>query len=507
MSLSPRFAALLLSASLPLLRGDGWDFLKQGKPALARTAFQNQLKKNPADTHLRAGLAQAELALGNAEGACQILLECVQKDGKDASARIGLARAFLLRARSRVAIGRGDEEETRYFVLDAENQARLAAELAPKDPEPCVTLAEARLLLGNVDEAKGAIDDAEKRGLEVKRLRHLRGEISIAVVQNGSQEGGDADYAAAKNEIEALIRDDPGSAELRLRLGDLHHAFSHWDEALDAWRRAFAIDPFDRPTLELLLAYLKFPELRPKARAVLETAMTTAEQMATPGDPRPGYPYFCFGQAKLADRELDDAAALFKKAKIADPSLVVPCSLGLAEADFKRQRHDEAAAAWKAAYHADAAEAKALLTHLGTATAVSASLQFLADQDRAKSRLPDARDLLAFAYDLQPDDPGLCNNYAFLCRETGKYDESWKAYSHLIELAPEQPRYLNDAALILSDYLKKDLPLAQTLYERAIASADKILADPAATEISRKEAADAKTDATSNLAHSKSRSK
>src|SRR6185503_14177424 len=90
-----RLASLLLLAPLLAPRGDGWEFLKAGKPAFARTAFQNQLKRTPGDVRARAGLAQAELALGNADGACQMLLECVQADGKDAVSRLGLARAFL----------------------------------------------------------------------------------------------------------------------------------------------------------------------------------------------------------------------------------------------------------------------------------------------------------------------------------------------------------------------------------------------------------------------------
>jgi len=498
-------AALALLAAVALARGDGWEFLEAGKPALARTAFQNQLRKNPGDVKVLTGLGLAELALGNADAACERLLGSIEKGGGDARARLGLARAFLLRARSRLATGRGDEEETRYFLLDAENQAARAAALDPGDPQPWMTVAEARLILGDADGAQEAIDAAEQRGLEIKLVRRLRGDLSFQLVRARLEEGGVADWESAKREIEALIREDPGSAVLRLRLGDLHHAFGHFDEALESWRRAFAIEPFDRPALETVLACLKVPELRAKARAALQTALDAAESAATAGDPRPGYALFCVGQARLMDRELDGAIALFKRARAVDPSLEVPCSLGLADAAFRLQRHDEAAAAWSSAFAADFAQARALVVHLGLASATSASLQFLADQAVEKRRGDSARDLLAIAWDLTPDDPALCNDYAFLCRETGRHEESWRAYSRLVELAPGQPRYLNDAALILSDYLKKDLALARSLYERAIAAADSLLADPRASDVTREMAASAKRDATSNLAKLESR--
>jgi tetratricopeptide (TPR) repeat protein len=489
---------LLLLALAPAARADGWEFLKQGKPTFARTAFRNQLKKNPDDVRSVVGLGLAELALGDGEEACELLLKALEKDGGDAQARLGLARAFLLRARSRLAVGRGEEEETRYFVLDAENQAGRSAELAPKDPEPCVTLAEARLLLGNLDGAKRAADDAEQRGLERARIRRLRGELSYHLVRVQMEQGESADYDSAKGEIEALVRDDPTSAELRLRLGDLHHATGHWDDALESWRRAFALEPFDRPTLELVLAYLKVPELRAKARIVLETALKTAESRPADGDPRPGYAYFCVGLAKLADHELEEAAARFKKARAVDPTLEVPCSLGLAETAFKSQRYPEASAEWRKAFAKDRVEARTLLVHVGSAVPVARSLEYLADKFESTPNA-EARELLNSAVELDPENAPLWNKLAFVCRETGRHEESWKAYSRLIELCPDQPRYLNDAALILSDYLKRDLPIARSLYERAIAAADAVLADPAAPQVTKEMAAGAKTDATSNL--------
>ncbi|MCA8944487.1 MAG: tetratricopeptide repeat protein [Planctomycetes bacterium] len=68
------------------------------------------------------------------------------------------------------------------------------------------------------------------------------------------------------------------------------------------------------------------------------------------------------------------------------------------------------------------------------------------------------------------------NNYAFLCRETGKYDESFAAYERALELE-ESPQLLNDAAVILQYHLRSEenLATARDYYERAIELAQDLL--------------------------------
>jgi len=495
-------AALLLALLLPQAssRGDGFDYLKQGKPGFARTAFRNQLKRAPDDVKALGGLGMAELALGNDVAACTALLDAIEKGCNDAPTRLALARAFLRRARSHIAVGRGDEEETRYFLLDAETQAQRAAALAAADPQPWVVATEACLELGEADRARSSLEEAQKRGLDAAGVRRLKGHLAYYAVREQVAEGNAGDYEGAKEALGAMVRDDPGSAELWLRLGDLEHAFGRWTDALAAWKKAFEIEPFDRPALDWVLAYLKVPELAAPARATLETALATAEKRVAANDPRPGYALFCVGQARLFEQRLEDAAALFKKARALDDSLEVQCALGLAEVAFKERRYPDAATEWKRAFVADREGARALLSHLGRETIVAAGLQFLAKQSIDAKKQDAARELLEYAWLLQPDEPNVCNDYAFLCRETGKYAESWTAYSHLIEIAPTDPRYLNDAGLILQDYLKRDFLLARSLYDRAIEAADALVADPKTPQAAKETALSAKTDATNNRA-------
>lgn len=499
--LRPGLVAALLAAPLPFT--DGWEFLAKGKPSFARTAFTNQLKRAPDDVRAEIGLGLAELALNNTERACELLLAGAKKSPDDRDAHLGLARCFLLRARQRIATGRTDDE-TRYFLLDAEGQGQRAAELKKDDPDAWVVVAEAQLELGRFDHAEQSIGEAERRGLDTARKRRLRGELSYFLVASKVAEGGEQDsgaYEEARDALQALIREDPGAAELRLRLGDLNHAFGKWNEALDAWARGLAIEPFDRPTLDTILTYLRVPDLRAHARQVLEAAAAAAEPLAGGGsDPRPAYALMCIGQCKLLDRDLDGATQLFKRAQKLDPTLEVQCSLGLAEADFRSQRYDAAAASYRNAFRANQEVAQILVLQIGQGTNLSATLQFLAKQALNKGAKADARELLGIAVGFEGENASLVNDYAFLCRETGEAQKSWEAYSRVLELAPENPRYLNDAALILQDYLKKDFARARGLYEHAIRAADAVIADPTQPQVVREAAADAKRDATANLA-------
>jgi len=76
---------------------------------------------------------------------------------------------------------------------------------------------------------------------------------------------------------------------------------------------------------------------------------------------------------------------------------------------------------------------------------------------------------------IEPEDADLYNNHAFVCRETGHYEEAYASYARAVELAGDDPRTLNDAALILTYHLGRDLEHADELYARAIALAEEQL--------------------------------
>lgn len=92
------------------------------------------------------------------------------------------------------------------------------------------------------------------------------------------------------------------------------------------------------------------------------------------------------------------------------------------------------------------------------------------------------------------------NNYAFFCRETGQYEESYQAYSRCIELAPDNARWVNDTGLILLYHLDRDLDRAEELFLRAWQLGKAACDNSFVSDESRYENFLAYTDAMLNLA-------
>ena len=84
-----------------------------------------------------------------------------------------------------------------------------------------------------------------------------------------------------------------------------------------------------------------------------------------------------------------------------------------------------------------------------------------------KSTLKDAVNLLQWLTRARPGDAEAWQNLGFFLRETRKHEESLAAYEKALEIAPEDPQILNDAAVILHYYLKRDDEIALAWYAKA----------------------------------------
>jgi tetratricopeptide (TPR) repeat protein len=127
-------------------------------------------------------------------------------------------------------------------------------------------------------------------------------------------------------------------------------------------------------------------------------------------------------------------------------------------------------------------------------------LQFLADRAFKAGRGDHSRDLNHVVACLR-DSADAWNNFAFLCRETGRFVESFDAYLQAIEREPESPQLQNDAAVVLQYHLPTaaNLQKARAMYERAIALADKALQRSDLPAAERERAVQARSDAKLNL--------
>ena len=114
----------------------------------------------------------------------------------------------------------------------------------------------------------------------------------------------------------------------------------------------------------------------------------------------------------------------------------------------------------------------------------------VADYFRAND-LKNARSFLRQVCAVRNDDGNWCNNLGFFCRDLGVmameagdveqaaelFEESWEAYSRAVELLPDDPRVVNDRALIAVYYRDEDHDLAEQELHRSIALGTAALAE------------------------------
>ena len=126
---------------------------------------------------------------------------------------------------------------------------------------------------------------------------------------------------------------------------------------------------------------------------------------------------------------------------------------------------------------------------------VAARLQWTALGLNDKQRGPALDAIMAS----NPPDADVWNNYGLYLRDTGRHEESYTAYERAVTLDDTDPRILNDTAVLLHYYLKRDDERAMELYSRAIELAREQLEQPGVDAELRAYLDLALTDARTNL--------
>ena len=106
------------------------------------------------------------------------------------------------------------------------------------------------------------------------------------------------------------------------------------------------------------------------------------------------------------------------------------------------------------------------------------TMKWLGGQAYEAQDLETAVALAGWVAQARPNDVEAWNNLAFFQREAAHYEESLAAYRRADELQPDDPQIMNDLAVILHYYLRRDDEEARSLYQRAIERGEELLADP-----------------------------
>jgi len=425
-----------------------------------------------------------------------LLQEAISSSPEDPRLHVLTAKAIYIRAMETSKDPRLGREVLEDLSL-VEEEARAALKSLPSSRD-------ARMLLAQALYGRGKIQEAEK---EVSRIlqdhpgdggaRFLMGEICfLKAGKTRDRKEAAALRARAAGQYEKALQGGAPRAKTFRRLGDLATYEGDMEKALGYYGRALALDPYQAPHDWL------FSRCAPSRGVDLYEKAAAAREKA--------------GDRKGASFLLAWAGAfLEKQKKWKEARAVYDRSFALDPGGQWRSRYRAGWCCWWMGLKKEAEKEFLLLVRSRRpefcdllrnsgpeGKTAAAMMHALAAKAVAEGRTRDARDLSLLLATVRGGALDW-NNYAFLCRETGEYEEAWQAYLYALGKAPRNPRILNDAALILQYHLHRNLGLAKKLYERAVASARKILADKNAKPADKSEAASALRDALNNLARLK----
>lgn len=438
------------------------------------------------------------------------LLDAAQKRLPGVAAIDGmLARTFLLQAETDRSVMHPE-----VLLADAAELAESALARDPGDEDSRLVLAQARYLLGDGAGARAAAEEAARlhptRAGAYVLLGRIAADRMRALVERHDRDKPEGQEAAdlvgrIDEARQAALRSyrraaelDPSRAHPHVALGEIAWLDRKTDAARAHFAEALARDPDVGVDHDGLCAGMTWEQ-----RAAFYADLRKRYAAVTDRDPRKDATLaFHAGRALYDGGQWQRAHDAFAAALAANP-------------DASNNRYYLFLCAWRLDDH-DAAEAHAAAFAAVSApgfadvlralpgdrrTELAAVVQYLADRAYQKGRVPHSRDL-NHVLACYKDSADAWNNHAFLCRETGRFDDALASYQYALGKEPDSPQLWNDGAVILQYHLPtpENLAKARTMYDKAIQLADKQLADDRLDATLRERAQKARADARANLA-------
>jgi tetratricopeptide (TPR) repeat protein len=419
-----------------------------------------------------------------------------------------LARTYLLRVERDPGV---ISPEQTY-----DDAARIATEVLVRNPDhedARLILAQARYALGDSAAALVAAEEAVRRHPERSGAHILVARIAFdefrALQQRFEQEQPaepvrgelvtaiDAARKRAQAEFTRAAELDPDRTFARVMLGEIAARDHDTAAALQHWGTALAIDPLARVDHRWIGT-----QLEPQHRRAFYRDARAAYELRADHDP-----------ARAVTLSFYEALALYEQGEW-QPARELFAQVLRLNPDYSNAAYYGAMCAWRLGDEDDAeaqAAAYAAVSATGFAdvlralspeqrSEVAGVVRYLGDRAFQHGRCARSRDLNHVTACLQ-DSADAWNNYAFLCRETGQYDEAFAAYQHAIEKEPASPQLWNDAAVVLQYHqpTAENLQKARDMYEHALSLGRRTLGDSSASALERERAEKAIADAEANL--------
>lgn len=454
------------------------------------------------------------LKAGRFEEAARLLEEALASAPRDARGWSLLARARCAVAEQQAAKdddGNDGMAQAEATIALAEEAARTAVEIDASGSAAWATLGHVLVRGGKFSEAIDTLYHAEKLGEPTSALLiDLSDALLMArefAQENGDDGGAAARLADAEAALERATALGDGEVEAWRRRAEI--AGAKGDAAVSArcYRRALSLRPGDTGLHE---AYLRIVEQGQSFEEAIDFLTGLVDEPALSRWYRSRVQelrgHVAFNKEKKYDAAAShylDAERDFKEAAKRDPALQERVDAYLPTLRAFRGRALTLAEKFP---EAEAALLSALDLAPGDANALDMLHQLqdamwkkFGGDSMTKEHWDEIR---AFASKVAMVEPGKAenwNNWAFFAREATKYEESFQAYRRALALEPENPVYLNDAALILLYHLGRDMDRAEQWLRKAIVRAEEVRHDDQRTSAEKTAATTALGDAYGNL--------
>ncbi len=417
-----------------------------------------------------------------------------------------LAQTYHLKADSMVAEGIFDVNVTFYYE-DAARTAKRVLDIKSDHLRAQLLYASARFQLSDFDNALAMSAKAAEANPNDYGAQAMLGKVTHQMFVNLKQAydrdkpkgtAGQARLAAidvararAIDALTAASKASPDRSYPVVRLADIHAWSGNMPDALTVYGNAMAIDP----AAKLDHGWLRSATSAEQRVTLYEGALARYQKRSDANAAQAAVLQWHGGIAHWDARAYEKARPLFIAAHKGRPDFVATHYYLMQTAYWSG---DEKGAVKAAIEFARVAPSK-FGDMIRKDEQTMAVLRGMAQRSYQGGRLVESRELNhVIAYAANTTDEW--NNYAFLCRETGKFKDSYGAYERAIELE-ESPQLLNDAAVILQYHLATDenLATAREYYERAIELANEMLGDDSLDAKVRARTQTALRDARSNL--------
>lgn len=477
---------------------DPRDLAERGAIDDAIAAWRAKIAERPDDVTLRLALIDLLLEKHYTNDALDETQAAIKQIPRDYELLLRMTRACQQKGEA-LRLTQGGGTSARSWFQDVVRWGGEASKIAPKKREPHAMRGMALFGLGRVEEAEKVADTLIEIAPEHPGGWILRGECLFDRYQVAK---GDKKADVAKRlhpRVHAAFEKASELDDARVipwrRLGDLAAWEADTDKALSYWTEALARDPERGAPLTWLRENIDAARRTDMYAKAIERFDALGTQ---PADGKARL-LWLLGVLDFGEKRYEECRKRMQACyDLRNDWLNALFYHGLAS--WKLDDQDMGLLAFGLFAQKDAVQlAKSIRDSLANADVNKELVKYYADLAFKRGNAPMSRDL-NHTVALLEDDAARWNNYAFLCRETAQYEESWRAYQKALGHAPEDPQLLNDAAVILQYHLLRDLDEAASMYADAIKFADAELAKKSVTPEDRKRFEQAKTDAGNNLA-------